>query len=218
MVAFDHCASNSLVEHPLELALRPKRRRISAPVLPLSPYRSEFEEALRLLARISSEMDAAGHRPPVLVGGGAVELYTRGAVTTGDFDLSCGRQDVLEAVMQRHGFVRPSGPGRATRGWVHPRLKLGFECVSHTLLDGMADREMVQVVELGADGAVAVIAPEDIIADRMGQYASGSAPDMLGQARALFALCEGLDMAYMARRIAEETAGTYGLQDLQAEA
>lgn len=53
---------------------------------------------------------------------------------------------------------------------------------------------------------------------RMGQYASGSAPDMLGQARALFALCEGLDMDYMARRIAEETAGTYGLQDLQAQA
>ena len=45
-------------------------------------------------------MDAAGFRPPVLVGGGAVEIYTRGQVTTGDFDLSCGRQDVLEAVME----------------------------------------------------------------------------------------------------------------------
>jgi hypothetical protein len=105
----------------------------------------------------------------------------------------------------------------ATRGWGHPQLKLGFECVSDTLLDGMAERDMVQVVELGDAGDVAVIAPEDIIADRMGQYASGSAPDMLGQARALFALCEGLDMDYMARRIAEETAGTYGLQDLKAQ-
>ena len=103
---------------------------------PKSPYRPEFEAALHLLARISSEMDAAGYRPPVLVGGGAVEIYTRGAVTTGDFDLSCGRQDVLEEHMQRHGFVRPSGPGMATRGWVHPELKLGFECVSDTLLDG----------------------------------------------------------------------------------
>jgi hypothetical protein len=69
------------------------------------------------------------------------------------------------------------------RGWVHPQLKIGFECVSDTLLDGMASRDMVQIVELGPDGSVAVIAPEDIIADRMGQYASGSAPDMLGQAR-----------------------------------
>lgn len=181
-------------------------------------YRPEFEAALRLLARISRAMDDAGHRPPVLVGGAAVEIYTRGAVTTGDFDLSCGRQDILEQQMQIEGFVRPSGPGVATRGWIHPELKLGFECVSDTLLDGLADREMVQVVSLGDDGDIAVIAPEDVIADRMGQYASGSAPDMLGQARSLFAFCEGLDLAYMNRRISEETSGEYGLQDLQDEA
>ena len=181
-------------------------------------YRPEFETALRLLARISTAMDEAGHRPPVLVGGAAVEIYTRGAVTTGDFDLACGRQDVLEAEMQRHGFIRPSGPGVATRGWIHPELGLGFECVTDSLMGGLADRDMLQVIELGADGSAAVIAPEDIIADRMGQYASGSAPEMLGQARAVFTLCEGLDMDYMARRIGEETAGDYGVQDLKAQA
>ena len=90
--------------------------------------------------------------------------------------------------------------------------------VADILLDGLADREMVQVVELAPDGAIAVIAPEDIIADRMGQYASGSAPEMLGQARALFALCEGLDMDYMERRIREETGGSYGVQDLEDQA
>jgi hypothetical protein len=183
-----------------------------------SCYRPEFEAALRLLARISRSMDEAGHRPPVLVGGAAVEIYTRGAVTTGDFDLACGRQDVLEAEMQREGFIRPSGPGMATRGWIHPELKLGFECVSATLLDGLADRSMVQVLDLGEDGDIAVIAPEDVIADRMGQYASGSAPDMLAQARALFAFCEHLDLSYMERRISEETGGDYGLQDLKDQA
>ena len=77
---------------------------------------------------------------------------------------------------------------------------------------------MIQVVSLGEDGDVAVIAPEDMIADRMGQYASGSAPDMLGQARALFAFCEDLDIPYMERRISDETGGEYGLQDLQHQA
>ena len=180
-----------------------------------SIYRPEFEAALRLLARISLAMDTQGQRPPVLVGGAAVELYTRGAINTGDFDLSCGRQDLLEQLMRQSGFVRPSGAGTATRGWIHPELKLGFEVVSDVLLDGMADRAMIQVIDLEPDGAVAVIAPEDIIADRMGQYASGSAPEMLGQARALFVLCEGLDMDYMERRIREETGGDHGVQDLE---
>lgn len=181
-------------------------------------YRPEFEAALRLLARISVEMDAAGYRPPVLVGGAAVEIYTRGAVMTGDFDFACGRQDIFEGLMQQHGFVRPTGRGVATRGWIHPDFKLGVEVVTDRLLDGLADRDMVQIIQLGDDGELAVIAPEDIIADRMGQYASGSAPEMLGQARTLFALCDGLDMDYMQRRIAEETGGDYGVQDLQTPA
>ncbi|AOR76865.1 hypothetical protein [Novosphingobium resinovorum] len=181
-------------------------------------WRAQFENALRVLARISRAMDEAGHRPPILVGGAAVEIYTGGQVTTGDFDLSCGRQDLLEEQLVRFGFQRPTGAGKATRGWVHPELGLGFEVVSDTLLDGMADRAMVRILELDADGDVAIIAPEDIIADRMGQYASGSAPDMLGQARALYGLCEDLDLAYMERRISEETAGGHGLQDLADEA
>ncbi len=176
--------------------------------------RPQFEQGLRMLGRISAEMADAGYRPPILVGGGAVEFYTGGAIATGDFDLSCGRQDVLEDIMRRHGFERPSGPGVATRGWVHSELGMGFEVVSDTLLDGMADRTMVRVFQLGADGAVALIAPEDMIADRMGQYASGTAPEMLRQARALLDLCESLDLSYMDRRISEETSGDYGLQDL----
>jgi hypothetical protein len=180
--------------------------------------RPQFEQGLRALGRVSAEMQAAGQRPPVLVGGGAVEIYTGGAISTGDFDLSCGRQDVLEEIMQRHGFVRPSGPGMATRGWIHPGLGMGFEVVSDVLLDGLADRTMAQIIELGVDGAVTVIAPEDIIADRMGQYASGSAPQMLEQARALYALCEALDLTYMERRILEETGGDLGVEDLTDEA
>lgn len=77
---------------------------------------------------------------------------------------------------------------------------------------------MIQIVRLGEQGAVAIIGPEDMIADRMGQFASGSAPEMLGQARALSTLSERLDIDYMERRIREETVGGYGVQDLQDQA
>lgn len=120
--------------------------------------------------------------------------------------------------MVKHGFVRPSGPGMATRGWIHPDLKLGFEVVGSRLLDGLADTSYLQMIEVAAHGTVAVIAVEDLIADRMGQYASGAAAGMLGQAKALFTLSEGLDLQYMERRIREETAQTYGVQDLEDEA
>ena len=181
----------------------------------MTQWRPQFEAALEKLAEISSAMDAADLNPPVLVGGAAVELYTLGAISTGDFALVCTQQSALEAVMAKHGFVRPRGPGVATRGWIHPDLKLGFEVVGSRLLDGLADTSPLQIIEVGACGTVAVIAVEDLIADRIGQYASGAAKEMLGQAKALFTLSEGLDLHYMERRIREETAQAYGVQDLE---
>lgn len=177
-------------------------------------YRPEFEAALRLFARASTAMTAQGFESPILVGGGAVELYSNSAVTTGDFDLVTGRQETFEAVLRTLGFVRPSGPGVATRGWMHPDLKLGFEIVSSTLLDGLADRDRILLVDLGTDGIAAIIAVEDMIADRMGQFASGSAPEMREQAHRLHTLHSDADRAYLDRRIREETAGEYGIEDV----
>ena len=180
-----------------------------------SPWRPEFLQALELLARVSEALHARGLPRPVLVGGGAVELYTSSAVVTGDFDLCSPVQEELEEELRRHGFVKPSGPGAATRGWVHPQLGLGFEVVSSAPLDGQAEPERMQLIALDGMGQfVRVLAVEDMIADRMGQFASGSAPDMLGQARALFALFPRLDRDYLEKRIRYETAGEHGIQDL----
>lgn len=91
-----------------------------------SPYRPEFEAALRLFARVSESMAARGLSRPVLVGGAAVEYYSGSALMTGDFDICSPWQDALDEELQRIGFVRPSGPGQLARGWIHPKLKLGF--------------------------------------------------------------------------------------------
>ena len=181
----------------------------------MSFWRPQFSAALAKLAEVSSTLDDRGYRPPILVGGGAVELYTQGAINTGDFDLVTSQQPELESVLAECGFIRPSGPGIATRGWIHPALMLGFEIVGSRLLDGLASHDRIRVIEIGEEGAIAVIDVEDLIADRMGQYASGSAPEMLGQAQALFRLSKGLDLQYMDHRIREETSQTYGVQDLQ---
>ncbi len=181
----------------------------------MSVWRPEFVAAMQLFATISTAMRRRGFTPPVLVGGAAVEIYSAGAVATGDFDLVSGRQDILEAILVEHGFERPSGPGVATRGWVHPALGLGFEIVGSTLLDGLAEQGRVRLFEARPDQHLSVIAVEDLIADRMGQYASGTARDMLEQARILFDLYPDADMAYLERRIRQETLDEYGIADLQ---
>ena len=181
----------------------------------MSTYRPEFEAALRLFARVSAAMTANGFLEPVLVGGATVEIYSLSAIATGDFDIATGAQEAFEEELQRHGFVRPSGPGMATRGWVHPELQLGFEVVSSTLLDGMADRERVELLDFAPDGIIAVMSVEDIIADRMGQYASGTAPELREQARRLFVLHDLADLDYMEQRIRYESGGDYGVADLK---
>lgn len=181
----------------------------------MSQYRPQFEEALRIFGQASEAMRARGRSAPVLVGGAAVEIYSNSAINTGDFDIVTPWQEEFEEELRRLGFVRPSGPGQATRGWISPALNLGFEVVSSTLMSGMADRNRIRLIDMGPDGEVAVISVEDIIADRMGQYASGSAPEMLEQAQRLFTLHAEADRDYMETRIRHETVGEYGVEDLQ---
>jgi len=182
---------------------------------PVTLYRPEFEQALRVFASISDAIESEGFARPVLVGGAAVELYSLSAIATGDFDVVIARDDIFEHALRRHGFVRPSGKGVLQRGWVHPGLGLGFEIVGSSVLDGLAEPHRLRLIEVEGSGRFVAIAVEDLIADRMGQYASGSAAEMLEQARTLFNLYQDADLTYMERRIREETSGEYGIADLQ---
>lgn len=182
----------------------------------MSGYRPEFEAALRLFARVSEAMKARGFERPILVGGAAAEFYSKSAINTGDFDLCTPLQGALQEEMVRVGFCRPSGVGQLLKGWIHPELKLGFEVVANTPMDGNFDREMLTLVDnFSDDGAFVLISVEDLIADRMGQYASGTAKDRLAQAQTLFDLHPSLDFVYLERRIREETMNDYGIEALQ---
>lgn len=183
-----------------------------------SPYRPVFEAGLRLLAQAMRRLGERGHYRPTLVGGAAVELYTAGAVATGDFDLVTVAQPELEAVLVELGFERPSGPGRSLRGLVHPSLPMGVEVVGSSMMGGTADPARRRRFTLEG-GDIVVIGIEDLIADRMGQAAAvpGGDPVMLGQARLLYATAEPLDEAYLDARIRAESLGDYSLADLAAE-
>ena len=181
-----------------------------------TPHRPQLLDALSLLARLNEAMVARGLPRPILVGGAAAEYYSGSAVMTGDVDLTSPVQPELEEELLRLGFVKPEGFGHTPLGWLHPALGLGFEVVASTPMDGNVDyRRIVLVDGLAADAAFATIPVEDLIADRMGQFASGTAPVMLEQARILFQLHPDCDVAYLERRIHEETGGDHGIEDLR---
>lgn len=182
----------------------------------MTPHRPELLRALTLLAELSEAMHRRGLPRPILVGGAAAEYFSGSALMTGDIDLTSPVQPELEDELARLGFVRPEGVGHTPLGWIHPDLRLGFEVVADTLMEGAVDYRRVLLVEgIAADIAFAVIPIEDLIADRMGQYASGAAPEMREQARILYRLHPDLDMEYLDRRVRHETGNDYGIADLE---
>jgi len=80
----------------------------------------------------------------------------------------------------------------------------------------MVDAAHVRLVQPAGEKALfRVVSVEDLIADRMGQYASGTARDRIEQARLLLALHPDADLDYLERRIREESSGDFGVKDIQ---
>ena len=172
----------------------------------MSSLPPDYWTALALLAAASDSYLKATGRRVVIVGGAAVSFYTQGQVLSGDFDMVA---DVaFERFMVAEGFKKEEGSDRFLGGYYHPDVpRLGFELVSGALFDGRSARDKILVVPVSGDAEVVFPAIEDLIADRLGQYASSGnkASDMLGQARLLFSLADEYDRAYLQRRIKEES-------------
>jgi hypothetical protein len=180
-------------------------------------YRDEFLKALELLGRAFDEVVAEGYDRPVLVGGGAVEYYTAGAVTSGDFDVVTPNDTALRKALLHQGFRPETRPGHLLGGYYHPELSIVVEVVGRVLLEGEADPLRVAIVKVAEGSAVAVISTEDLIADRLGQFCSSprGVGAMLDQAIKLYRLAPNLDEAYLDARIRTETAGECDLAFLK---
>jgi hypothetical protein len=166
-------------------------------------------------ARLWKICAAGALRHLFLVGGAAVEFYTGGAVTTGDFDFATPLQDEFFEELESVGFRRPDR-SRSPRMRIHSS-GLGVEVVSGPLMDGRADIARVVEVDLPG-GTVRMIPIEELIADRTAQALAGRKinAQMRSQAILLLALGGSIDRAYLNRRISEETGGDAGLATLES--
>jgi hypothetical protein len=96
---------------------------------------------------------------PVLVGGAAVELYTRGAYTTGDVDLVGSVTPSVARALEEAGFKRRG------RHWIHEPAQAFIEFPGSTL---GADEEP-SWLEIGGR-RVRIISAEDLLIDRLGAW------------------------------------------------
>lgn len=95
-------------------------------------------------------------KAPVLVGGGAVELFTGGAYTTGDLDFVGHVSVSAKRLLENAGFQRVG------RHWKHEEAQLFIEFPARSLEAG------ARATELDAFGKIVrVISPEDALVDRL---------------------------------------------------
>ncbi|HUP01153.1 MAG TPA: hypothetical protein VM737_06490 [Gemmatimonadota bacterium] len=101
----------------------------------------------------------AARDAPVLVGGAAVELYTRGSYTTGDLDFVGDIPPEIERELKRVGFVKTG------RHWVHRRGHIFIELPARAF-----DRETRTDIVVFGRWSVLVLAPEDLLVDRLAAW------------------------------------------------
>lgn len=167
----------------------------------------EYLAALAPLAEAFSSYEKTTGRVAVLVGGAAAALHTDGAFMSADFDVVAGDDTAFGRAMAVAGFLDDEMALHGQGGWYHPdHPQFGVEQVSGAYFDGRADKARCLKLIVSEDAAIVLPAIEDMIADRLGQHeVAGGDRSMLHQARALYALAEGLDLAYLYRRIDEES-------------
>lgn len=171
-------------------------------------FHPAFLAGLRSLATVFDSYHTATGRRPVLVGGAAVSIFTGGLVASGDFDVIAPREDAWDRAVAAQGWRREDRHGYLRFGWYHPDIpEIGVQLVAGPLFEGRTDELRLTLISVKGAGTVQLAPIEDMIADRLGQYASTPSPvyhDMLEQAVVLFQLATEIDRDYLLRRIVEE--------------
>jgi hypothetical protein len=164
-----------------------------------------LRRSLERMAQAILDLVRQGLPAPVIVGGAAVSLATGEAISTGDIDVVYANDQALARSLVDAGFQSEDRVGHLTRGFYDPETSIGVEAVGSRLFDGRADERRCIAISAVGGGLLRIPAIEDLVADRAGQFDSGTAPEMLLQVRSLLDANPDLDEVYLAGRLAEES-------------
>ena len=150
------------------------------------------ERTVQVAVVLAEALRAAGDRP-VLVGGAAVEIYTRSMYTTVDFDFIAAGGPKVASTLRQLGFERRG------RVWVRRDLAIVVELPSATLSPARSVSMRVGSAELE------IIAVEDLIVDRLAAWKHWKwHPDGVAAGLLLGIHDGGLDKARLLERAQDE--------------
>jgi hypothetical protein len=129
----------------------------------------------------------------IVIGGLAVEFWTRGEYATTDIDLYLPHGPAVDDLLAEVGFKREG------RHWVISEHELFVEAPASF----PAESEEVAEIELRSGDKVLVLSVEDVVVDRLHQFVSGGHSDVAEQAVALLG-AEGLEYPRLMARASEE--------------
>ena len=136
---------------------------------------SEFREKLEAIAEFSKQYLKKTGRAPILVGGQALEVYTLGERATQDIDM-IARKDLAADILKEMGFAQ------VDRNFVRRTESSGiyFELLGAQEVND--DSEATErILEIDIDGTgekiFRIIAPEDLVLDRLSACKHWKSPD-----------------------------------------
>lgn len=149
----------------------------------------ELSNKFRILAEISEKLPEK--KKPILVGGSAVEFYTRGTCKSLDLDLLADR-DSLVQILEKMGFSKMG------RHWFYTK-DIGIEIVG----DSAEGRRINEIVHEGK--TIRVLSIEDLIVDRLNACKHWKSQYDCEQAQVLAGVyLNKLDKEYLKKRMKEE--------------
>src|SRR5690625_982586 len=151
--------------------------------------KSKFEKMVQTTAILTNLFEKEKLKP-IIVGGLAVEIYTRGEYTTSDIDIIFSQREIADSYLKSLGFITEG------RHWYHEELMISIEIPDDMLED--ADDEKVIQLQLENNLHVYVIGIEDIILDRLRACVHWkSSSDCEWGKRLFFMHAQRLDMNYL---------------------
>lgn len=168
-----------------------------------------WERVLYVLAALTEALQPE-HVRPILVGGSALEFYTLGDYATRDIDLVAEERRVVGQALEKLGFEHLPGQ----RHWYHEALDISIEIPDEKLA---GSEEKTTTVDVQGTG-VEIIAPEDLLIDRLAAFKYWYSADDGEWAARLYAIHEeSMDLDYLEQR-AEAEKVTDALEEIKARA